>query len=52
MQLTHEVDVLVVGAGQAGLAMGYHLKRAGRRGGFAQPDQQGKGSGKTCRSGR
>lgn len=31
MQLTHEVDVLVVGAGQAGLAMGYHLKRAGHR---------------------
>lgn len=28
MQLTREVDVLVVGAGQAGLAMGYHLKHA------------------------
>lgn len=31
MQLTREVDVLVVGAGQAGLAMGYHLKQSGCR---------------------
>lgn len=30
-----EVDVCVVGAGQAGLAVGYHLRRLGRRGGRA-----------------
>ena len=27
--MTRELDVLVIGGGQAGLAMGYHLKRAG-----------------------
>ena len=27
----HTLDVLVIGGGQAGLAMGYHLKRAGHR---------------------
>ena len=28
------VDVLVIGAGQAGLAVGYHLRAAGARRGF------------------
>jgi putative flavoprotein involved in K+ transport len=27
----HNLDVLIIGGGQAGLAMGYHLKRAGHR---------------------
>jgi putative flavoprotein involved in K+ transport len=30
-----DVDVCVVGAGQSGLALGYHLQRLGRRGGRA-----------------
>jgi putative flavoprotein involved in K+ transport len=27
----HDLDVLIIGGGQAGLAMGYHLKQAGHR---------------------
>ena len=29
--MTRESDVLVIGGGQAGLAMGYHLKQAGHQ---------------------
>jgi putative flavoprotein involved in K+ transport len=29
VSVTHAVDVLVIGGGQAGLAAGYHLQRAG-----------------------
>ncbi len=29
--LDHTVDILIIGAGQAGLALGYHLKRTGYR---------------------
>jgi putative flavoprotein involved in K+ transport len=31
MMIGHDLDVLVIGGGQAGLAMGYHLKQAGHR---------------------
>src|SRR5215217_6496593 len=29
--IEHDLDILVIGAGQAGLAMGYHLQQAGHR---------------------
>ena len=31
METTEHTDVLVVGAGQSGLALGYHLQRRGRK---------------------
>jgi putative flavoprotein involved in K+ transport len=31
MESTEQTDVLIIGAGQAGLALGYHLKRRGRQ---------------------
>jgi len=31
MMIGHDLDVLVIGGGQAGLAMGYYLKQAGHR---------------------
>ena len=31
METTEQTDVLIVGAGQAGLALGYHLQRRGRQ---------------------
>ena len=31
MESTEHTDVLIVGAGQSGLALGYHLQRRGRQ---------------------
>jgi putative flavoprotein involved in K+ transport len=38
--IVRDLDVLVIGGGQAGLAMGYHLKRAGHR--FQIVERQGR----------
>ena len=31
MESTEHTDVLIIGAGQSGLALGYHLQRRGRQ---------------------
>ena len=38
--IVRDLDVLIIGGGQAGLAMGYHLKRAGHR--FQIVERQGR----------
>src|SRR6266568_3031822 len=37
METTEHTDVLIVGAGQSGLALGYHLQRRGRLPGMPFP---------------